>query len=370
MTSPNEAPIWDLAQHTAAKHAILRNYLGGWYPKLGLSQGRVLFLDGFAGPGIYTDGSDGSPVIALRTLMDHPHRAAILNRSEIVYLFNEKDKARFESLERVVADLKIEYGGWPRGVTVGVHNQSFGELADGILEYLEKERQSLAPTFAFVDPFGYRDVNMAKLAKLLRFAKCELYLYFDFNSVVRFATAGNVDARLEALFGTDEFKKAPPTGPERARFLLKLYERQLRDVAKFEYVQAFAMKNQRGITGNYMIFASRHLDGLDLMKKAMWSVAPTGDYQFSDRLAGQDILIGMEKPDTTPLRHALVKEFGGKTEAMSAIERFVIKETPFHSGHIRRATLSPMQRDGLLETNYPRKRAFPDTCRVTFAPAL
>ncbi len=62
---------WKLEPHTAAKHEILRQYLNAWFPILGSQHERVVFLDGFAGPGIYEDGEPGSPIIALRTLLEH-----------------------------------------------------------------------------------------------------------------------------------------------------------------------------------------------------------------------------------------------------------------------------------------------------------
>ena len=57
--------VWPLDPHTAAKHAILRRYLDAWIPIMSRYHGRVLYIDGFAGPGIYEHGEPGSPLIAL-----------------------------------------------------------------------------------------------------------------------------------------------------------------------------------------------------------------------------------------------------------------------------------------------------------------
>jgi len=66
-----------------AKHAILRRYLDAWFPILtqqasslarkfkNASNREVLFIDGFAGPGEYANGEEGSPVIALKAALDH-----------------------------------------------------------------------------------------------------------------------------------------------------------------------------------------------------------------------------------------------------------------------------------------------------------
>lgn len=46
--------IWPPDPHTRAKHEILENYLKAWFPILSRWSGRIIYLDGFAGPGIYS----------------------------------------------------------------------------------------------------------------------------------------------------------------------------------------------------------------------------------------------------------------------------------------------------------------------------
>jgi three-Cys-motif partner protein len=69
-TGPKTA-TWPLDPHTLAKHDLIRRYLGGWFPILAKYNGRVVFLDGFAGPGVLDDGNPGSPIIAMETLLQH-----------------------------------------------------------------------------------------------------------------------------------------------------------------------------------------------------------------------------------------------------------------------------------------------------------
>ena len=45
--------IWPLEPHTAAKHEILRRHLGAWFPIMCSWNRRLVFVDGFAGPGQY-----------------------------------------------------------------------------------------------------------------------------------------------------------------------------------------------------------------------------------------------------------------------------------------------------------------------------
>lgn len=161
--------VWDLAPHTRAKHKLLEKYLGAWFPMLTRYQGRVVVLDGFAGPGVYAGGEPGSPQIVLTTLLDHSHFDRM--SSEFLLVFNEQDDERFAALEDVIGRLTEERG-LPKNVRVITENESFPELAEDILEALDG--QHLAPTFAFLDPFGYRDVPMELIKRLLAFDRCEL----------------------------------------------------------------------------------------------------------------------------------------------------------------------------------------------------
>lgn len=178
--------IWELEPHTRAKHQLLDRYLGGWFPILSSWESKIVFLDGFAGPGVYAGGEPGSPRLALERLLDH-HRMQSMSSTKFIFLFNEQETKRHASLQRVVENLRQERGGWPKNVTVYVENENFTKLADDIIGSLGGE--SLAPTFAFLDPFSYKDVPIAKIAALLDSPKCELFIYFDFNSANRFATA-------------------------------------------------------------------------------------------------------------------------------------------------------------------------------------
>jgi three-Cys-motif partner protein len=75
----DNSKLWDIPEHTRAKHQLLDRYLGGWYPILSKWSRRVLYIDGFAGRGRYNDGSEGSPLVAIKRLLDHRHLPAMQN---------------------------------------------------------------------------------------------------------------------------------------------------------------------------------------------------------------------------------------------------------------------------------------------------
>ena len=205
--------VWPQEPHTRAKHDLLKGYLGAWFGILGSSphHARVIVFDGFAGPGVYETGEAGSPVITVNSLLSHSHFSR-WDSTEFVFVFNEQDPDRYVSLADTMVEMERARPGakWPSNVRVLYRNESFPALAENLLTGLAGAK--LAPTFAFIDPFGYKDVPLDLIKRLVSYDACELFIYFDFNSVSRFATAGNVDEHFEILFGTDEFSRPHQQG--------------------------------------------------------------------------------------------------------------------------------------------------------------
>ena len=64
MTALDRA-TWEIKPHTAAKHEILRRYLGAWFGIMGHRAAGMMYIDGFCGPGRYSKGEPGSPIVAI-----------------------------------------------------------------------------------------------------------------------------------------------------------------------------------------------------------------------------------------------------------------------------------------------------------------
>ncbi|OBA38985.1 three-Cys-motif partner protein TcmP [Gordonia sp. 852002-51296_SCH5728562-b] len=362
----SQPTIWRQQPHTKAKHDILTRYLGAWFGIFGRSRFHqaVNLLDGFAGPGTYENGEPGSPILAITTLLSHRDFDSYSD-TRFNFVFNERDPARYSSLTDVVTNTQAARAPWPANVRVAVRNDDFQDLARQLLDSIGPNKQ-LAPTFAFIDPFGYRDVPMSTIRDLVSHRSCELFIYFDFNSVNRFATAGNVDEHFSALFGCDEFKNAPPEGLARAQFIHDLYEKQLRKECDFAHVCSFRMINSSGHTGSYLFFCTRDDQAYDKMKQAMWALAPGGAYAFDDRLAGQEVLFGNDA-NTGPLQDELAQHFAGRTIPVDEVIRYAVTQTPFHSGQVKTKTLKPMQKAGRITSpNQKRTNTFPDGTLITF----
>lgn len=368
MPVPNET-IWDQPTHTRAKIELVRCYLRAWFPILGSSHKRVLYMDGFAGPGEYTDGRDGSPVEAIRAAVEHTH-ARVFERTKLLFQFVEQRPDRAKHLKEVLQD---RFPNLPSNFTWDVECGDFESTMDAILSGVEATNASIVPTFLFVDPFGWSGVSMKTIARLLRFNRTEVLFTFMVDSVNRWLDHPNQGENFTKLFGSDAWKAiiSHPTG-SRSDAVLDCFVDGLHTVAQAKYVLPFAMVNNNNRTEYFLLHASNDdsLTALSAMKAAMWQVDPSGQFRFQDRHAGQTVLWG-GKPDRLDVRRRLTTRFAGQTVTWNDIRRFILLDTPYLDTHFNRGGLNVLEKEGDLAVSFApgapdvqrRKFTYPDGLR-------
>ncbi|MCY3698025.1 MAG: three-Cys-motif partner protein TcmP [Gemmatimonadetes bacterium] len=340
--SQRREKIWPLKPHSLGKHLVLREYLQAWLPILGQTEERILFLDGFAGPGEYKGGEEGSPIIALKAFLEHSARNQI--SAEVKFVFIEKKERRAENLRRLVQPLEERL---PRGSEVQTICGAFDETVARQLDALTHVGKTLAPCFAMVDPFGLRDTPMDVLARILTHPKSEIFISVMYEFSNRFPY--ELRRSLDSLYGCKDWREhtdiADPD--ERRRHLFCLYKRQLKK-AGAEQVIHFDLYD--GGRHKYSIFhASRHPRASNEMKVAIWKVDPGGGFVFHGGQTEQ-LELGVE-PDFRPLREALRNQFRGpRWSTIDQIERFVMSDkTDYHKSQLRDYALEPMEDAGEVE---------------------
>jgi len=362
-----KSPTWHPDPHTLAKHEILKRYLQAWFPILGSKYRRVVYLDGFAGPGIYDDGSKGSPVIALECLLTHKLRPQLLKRTEFVFIFIERDKKRKEILERV---LKEFFPDLPENVKPHVINAEFAPTMNDILDDLERHGARLAPTFAFLDPFGYAGLPLGTIQRMLGYKSCEVLINFNYKSINRFVQISDKREEIfDELFGTGEWRKVRQIkDPQQRRsFLIELYKRQLKQFSR--YVSSFEMIDKNNQVLYDLVFATNHWKGLEVMKEAMWKVDPRGTYRFSDTTdVGQKYIIDYsdEKHWVFEAADAVFNRFKGQSVPVEEVYEYVITETPYL---FRRDILKKLEEQGKISDvkNRKRRMTYPNGCVILFS---
>lgn len=353
--------IWKIDPHTEAKHAILRKYLDAWLPILTKHIPKVVFIDGFAGPGEYIDGKDGSPIIAIRSVIDHK----INIESKVIFLFVERDPDRCEFLNEKLKKMKF-----PKNIIYECECGAFAEVVGTILDDLAKRGAKLAPTFVFIDPFGFRGVNFDVIKKIMKNDKCEVLINFMFEDINRFIDLPQNEKAYNEFFGTDGWKKVreKKDSKERLKILHGLYKKQLEKIAK--YVISFKMVNKFNKIDYFLFFTTNHRLGLEKMKESMWRVDPGGSFQFSDATYDPNQTMLFEKePNFSLLKRNILKEYKGKRVSIGDLEDFVVVKTPFLKTHYKTRILKPMEKESKIKVIYNDKRrlgTYPEGALVEF----
>ena len=335
-------------------------YLEPWFAIL--SHGgfpRAVYIDGFAGPGRYSGGEDGSPIVALKALAAHGDNL----QSAFEFHFVERDRRTAEALTANIKALR-EQGLVRPSTLITVHpRQTFEDAYD---QAIAPRLAQLAgtPAFALVDPFGWTGIPMRIMANLMKRPSTELLVNFMFEEINRFLSHKDQPENFDALFGCSDWRKADElSGHARKNFLHDLYRDQLREDGRARYVRSFEMFNDRGSSDYFLFFATRSCVGLRKMKEAMWRIDPAGGMRFSDTTNFNQHVLFAPKPDTRLLRRMIEERFAGNHAAVRDIELFVLEDTAFHAGHYK-AVLREIEVMGRVTPVNPspkrRKGTYPD----------
>lgn len=213
----------------------------------------------------------------------------------------------------------------------------FQEKLPTLLDDLDKKQVNIAPTFAFIDPFGFSGVPFALVKRLLSKPSCEVLITFMVDSINRWIAHPDqlITNQIAELFGTPDSFDIIKQSPDRITALCKLYQEQLRREAK--YVRYFEMLDNNNRVIYYLYFATNNRLGYVKMKEAMWEVDLKGEFRFSDATNPYQKVLFEPDPSNT-LWPILQQHFAGQEVLTDLILRFVEEDTAFLETHMK-ATL-------------------------------
>ncbi len=360
--SPPKDTVWKLEPHTIGKHLVLRAYLNAWIPILSKWNQRILFIDAFAGPGVYEKGEDGSPVIALKALIEHPFKNKIT--AEIIFLFIEKDEERAKNLEVIIDKLKPLL---PSNAVVQVINGTFDETMTKVLDQIEEQNRLLAPSFVMIDPFGISGTPLSMIKRILKNPKTEVYVSFMYRDINRFLETPEFEQHLDQLYGCGAWRKANEIEDSNARkqYLSELYKDQLRN-AGARHVLSFDLHNEYAHIYS-IFFGTQNLLGCDKMKTAIWKIEPSGTFRF---VGSNQLKFDINNPDFKPLKKALQDEFidKGKVRINEVIKFIQSDKTDYHSGQLKKVLRQMEDKEEIEVDKSSRKKkgTYPDGTILRF----
>lgn len=191
----NKNHFVEFPPHTQLKHLILRSYLQTWVQKLVRNlpvNGRLWYVDAFAGAGQDDAGNPGSPSIALRC-QDEARAAGVSlrNYAKLALRCFETDAGNAGALRTVVP---------PEVVTHGELSDSM-DLIDAAI--------GASPALFFLDPFGF-GLDGQVIQRCLTGDKREVLMLFNDVAGMRHlgsaaATARNADSEIQSNVLPDLF---------------------------------------------------------------------------------------------------------------------------------------------------------------------
>jgi hypothetical protein len=178
---------------------------------------------------------------------------------------------------------------------------------------------------------------------------------------------------IVSLFGTPEVLDIALSKENRLTELRLLYQRKLKECAKF--VRYFEMRNEHNRTIYYLFFATNHPLGHVKMKEAFWKVDSSSGFRFSDATNPNQLVL-FEVGETDRLAQEIHDHFEHQKVLVEEIKRYVEDQTPFLAKHMRKVlklleddkkiTVSSYKKGGKKR----RKGTFPEDVMIEFVLTL
>ncbi|MBS6418843.1 MAG: three-Cys-motif partner protein TcmP [Olsenella uli] len=379
---------WDSGKKpwSATKDYLLSYYLSVFFPKVMSVRGRrILYIDGFAGPGEYGDGTHGSPITAIEKAGLAFRNAR--HKQGVSFLFSEASSKRRGTLVECVGSnsfmksLRFPYE---------VSGEGFSSCVSKVLS----KGRNFGTYFFYVDPFGVSDLEYQAFKEIsrlngigncgvevllnlstvgfLREALCVMHMEdaipdeatdgpdenFDVNSGADYRKE-----RLTTIFGDSGWTdivsrvcKSDGSFWRAEREIAESFCRRLRSEDSFRYVTSIPIVDQSksvrngGLLKYRMVHMTNHWQGCltmnDTMVKAIESERPpslftvdgNGRYVSDDEMSAafRDVIRSMRPGHPAPIGEivgSVICEMGITLRRSEMCERY----------------LAPLLDDGMLE---------------------
>jgi len=357
------------------KSRIVAKYFWAWakviIPTVRSRGSRIAYVDLFAGPGRYNDGTPSTPVIVLQKAIKEPDL-----REMLVTFFNDRDASNAQSLRDTIAALpgidKMRFN--PK-----VENEEVGEKIVSAFQMIK-----LVPTLLFVDPWGYKGLSLTLINSVLKDWGCDCVIFFNYNRINPGLSNESVREHMNDLFGQDRVEiirnKMEGLLPEEKENLI--IEEFLQALKQFgaRFVLPFTFKNEQGTrTRHHLIFASKNFKGYEIMKEIMAGESSQRDqgvatFAYAPASKKYPTLFELNRP-MDDLEQLLLNDFAAQRLVMREIYLRHSVDKPYTKSNYKKV-LAKLEGENRVTadppaTKRPRRKGevtFADDVVVTFSP--
>lgn len=359
-------------EQSAVKTAIVSKYFWSW-AKVIIPQAergrekKIAYLDLFAGPGRYKDGTKSTPLLILEKAIEDEKMSQML-----VTMFNDKDDNNAQGLQSAIEQLP--------GIKKLKHQPMVlnNEVGSEMVKLFSSIH--LVPTLFFVDPWGYKGLSLQLVNAVLKDWGCDCIFFFNYNRINMGLSNPVVQEHMVALFGERRAEvlreKLEGLSPDDRETCIVEELCEALGATRGRFVLPFSFKNDAGTrTSHHLIFVSKHVLGYSIMKDIMWKESSSHNqgvatFQYSPADKRFPLLFELQRP-LDELEGMLLEAFAGRTHTMREVFEQHHVGRPFVSANYKE-TLKQMENKGMIQcvpdAATRRKNTFGDDVRITFPP--
>jgi len=306
-------------EQSQIKARIVEKYFTAWarviMPTVKKKDMRLAYIDLFAGPGRYNDGTLSTPLLVIQKAIEDPDM-----RQMLVTVFNDKDPANASALRKAILELP--------GIELLTYRPQIEneEVGEKIVKMFEGKH--LVPTFFFVDPWGYKGLSLGLINSVLKDWGCDCIFFFNYNRINMGLNNESVREHMNVLFGEQRADglrtKLEGLSPsDREALIVEELSQALKEMGG-KYVLPFTFKNADGTrTTHHLIFVSKHHRGYGIMKDIMAKESSeqmqgVPSFEYSPASRDFPLLFDLTTP-LSDLEGMLLSEFSGQTLTMQDI---------------------------------------------------
>ena len=259
----------NLLNHSKAKVKLFGDYIQKYLNIIG-NDGytkSIYIFDLFCGPGIYENGGEGSPVIALKKIkqtLDHIINKHSNKSPKIHCCFNDIDQNKTKLLDKYIKEKKLHSSDFG---DLELINEEYSEIVSRLPSLFKKIKNSKA--FVFIDPYGYKDVKAEHISNLLGCdKKFEVLLWLPIPFMHRFSKAGTPDVLKSFNSQLGINKKEFKNVWEYIRVLKEGFENF---IGNDYFVDSFALEKEKKKV-YCLFFFSSHIRGYEKMLETKWEI--------------------------------------------------------------------------------------------------
>lgn len=348
------------------KRAIVTKYFSAWtkviIPWVKRRHNKIAYIDLFAGPGRYKDGTKSTPVLIIEQAINDTNL-----RNMLVTIFNDGNSDHSQSLENEINSIigieKLKYK--PQ-----IYND---EVGTEIVKMFEQMR--LVPTLFFIDPWGYKGLSLRLINAVLKDWGCDCIFFFNYVRINMGLNNPIVKEHLDALFGENRANSL-----REILLRMKVIDREMAIVEELtnalkemgcDFVLPFGFKNARGTrTSHHLFFVSKSFRGYHIMKDVMAresSKANQGvaSFQYNPADMRFPVLFEFLRP-LDDLESLLLDKFRGQNLIVYKIYETHSVGRPYTLRNYK-DVLIKMETEGTIITDPPSNRRRKKSGNVTMA---